>query len=92
MWIVFGIVSIVTGLLNVVLYVRKKAVIWLSFVSLSTTSLVLCDFYTADAKWVMNEDWGALSDVTPSVYRVLWFCTIASILINSIPLWKRKER
>ena len=69
MWFFFGVIAIVTALLNITWTVMRK-----------------------DAKWVINEDWSALMDVTPAVSKCLWICTIASIVINSVSLFKRPER
>lgn len=45
---------------------------WFRFISLSLTALTLCAFYSADAKWVLNEDWSALMDVVPTLSKTLW--------------------
>ena len=92
MWFFFGVIAIVTALLNITWTVMRKDAKWLMFISLSFTALTLCAFYSADAKWVINEDWSALMDVTPAVSKCLWICTIASIVINSVSLFKRPER
>ena len=35
---------------------------------------------------VVNEDWGGLMDVLPSMSKMLWICVIISIVVNSITL------
>lgn len=92
MWMFLSAIAIMSGLLNVLLTFRKKDGKWFRFISLSFTSLTLCAFYSADAKWVANEDWSALMDVTPTLSKALWVCTIVSILINSVSLFKQIER
>jgi len=89
MWMIFGGIAIITALLNVIWLSRNKDPKWFRFASLSFTALTLCAFYNANAKWVINEDWSALMDVTPTVARYLWVCTIASILINGTSLFKK---
>lgn len=43
------------------------------------------------AFWTARSDWGALMDVLPSMHIALWVCTIISIALNSVCLF-RKER
>ncbi|MDD3204533.1 MAG: hypothetical protein PHS74_02180 [Lachnospiraceae bacterium] len=92
MWMILGAIAIIAGLLNVILTFQKKDVKWFRFTSLSFTALTLCTFYSINATWVANEDWSALMDVTPTMSKVLWISTIASILINSVSLWKQRKR
>lgn len=92
MWLVLGIAAIITAILNVVRSVKNQDAKWFRFASLSLTALTLCAFYSADAKWVLNEDWAALTDVVPAMSKTLWVLTIGSILINSISLFKKNDR
>ncbi|WP_101696365.1 hypothetical protein [Clostridium minihomine] len=92
MWMVFGIAAIITAILNVVWGVRSQDAKWFRFISLSLTAFTLCAFYSANAKWVLNEDWSALMDVVPTMSKVLWILTIVSILINSVSLFKKNDR
>ncbi len=88
MWFFFGVIAIITALLNVALTVQGKDTKCFRFISLSFTALTLCAFYSVDAQWVIKEDWGALMDVVPGASKCLWICTIASIIINSVSLFK----
>lgn len=92
MWIFFSFIAIVTALLNVIWTVKGKEPKLLMFLSLSFTAFTLCAFYSDDAKWVINEDWGALSDVTPIMSKLLWVCTIVSVVINSVSLFRKPEK
>lgn len=92
MFIVFGILAIISAVLNVVWKLRKKESTWFCFASLSLTALTLCAFYQTDAAYVIKEDWSALMDITPAISKALWFLTIASILINGISLVKNTDR
>lgn len=92
MWMFFCIIAVVTALLNVVWTVKGKDGKWFRFISLSFTALTLCAFYNTNAKWVINEDWGALSDVTPTTAKSLWVYTIVSIAINSVSLFKAPQK
>ena len=92
MWMVLGVAAIITAILNVVWSTKNQDAKWFRFISLSLTALTLCAFYSADAKWVLNEDWYALMDVVPTMSKALWVLTIVSILINSTSLFKKSDR
>lgn len=91
MWLLFGIGAILFAILNVIWSTRCKDARWFCYLSLSLTALTLCAFYRMEAVRVLHGDWSGLSDVMPSTSTMLWVCTIASILINSIALFKSKE-
>jgi len=90
MWLVFGFAAIITAIGNLVWMLRGRDAKWFRFSSLSLTALTLCSFYSADAKWVVAEDWAALMDVVPTMAKLLWMLTIASIVINGISLFGKK--
>lgn len=92
MWIAFGIGSIIAAMLNIIWLILNKNPQWFRFISLSLTALTVCAFYSMDAKWVINEDWAALMDVTPNMSKILWVLTVISILINSISLFKKRDK
>ena len=92
MWMILGCSAIVTAILNVIWTLRDKDAKWFRFISLSLTALTLCAFYSADAVWVLHEDWSALMDVVPTMSKALWVLTIASIFINSISLFKKNDK
>lgn len=93
MWMFFGVTAIVTALLNVIRTVLGREAKWFRFISLSATALTLCAFYAQAKAWVLLEYWDSLIDVVPTLSGILWFLTIASILINGITLFAgRKEK
>lgn len=92
MWALFGIFAIIAAICNLICIAKGIESKYFMFVSLSFTALTLCALYSVDAKWVINEDWSALSDVAPGMAKSLWFCTIASILINSISLLQHSNK
>lgn len=92
MWIYFSAIAIAAALLNVVWAVKGRKAKWFRFISLSFTALTLCAFYSANAGWVMNENWSALVDVTPAMSKALWVCTVASVVINGVSLFKKAGR
>lgn len=91
MWLLLGIGAIVFALLNLFTTFQNKNAQWFRFLSLGFTSLTLCAFYSDGARRVSYEDWGGLMDIMPTTSNILWVCTIASILMNSISLFKDKN-
>ena len=92
MWLFFGTTAIITAVLNIVWTLKGLDAKWFRFISLSLTAFTLCTFYTQVYQWVLIEDWSALYDVVPTVSKALWFLTIASIIINSISLFKKFDK
>lgn len=92
MWALFGIGAIVFAILNLVWTFNNKNAKWFRFASLALTALTLCAFYADGAGRVVAEDWGDLMDIMPTMSKALWVCTIISILLNSISLYKEKEK
>ncbi|MGL5440182.1 MAG: hypothetical protein ACRDA4_07335 [Filifactoraceae bacterium] len=90
MWMLFGVGAIIFALLNIAWAFQNKNTKWFRFFSLSCTALTLCDFYNDGAIRVLHEDWGGLMDIMPTMSKALWICTVMSILINSISLFKEK--
>ena len=52
--------------------------------------LILCSFYSDGAMRVLNEDWGGLMDIMPTMSKALWVCVGISILLNSVSLFREK--
>lgn len=92
MWLLFGIIAISTAILNVIWTVRNREAKWFRFLSLSFTALTLCAFYSMAKHWAILGDSSALLDVMPTLSKVLWFLTIASVIINSISLFKKRDK
>lgn len=92
MWFVFGVGAIITAGLNIIWTAKAKDAKWFRFISLSLTALTLCAFYSQGAVWVLHKDWSALEDVFPAMSRGIWKLTIISIALNSISLFKPKNR
>ena len=59
---------------------------------MALTALTLCAFYADGTGRVVAEDWGGLMDIMPTLSKVLWVYTIILILLNSISLFKGKEK
>ena len=85
---ILGVGAIICAILNVLRSIQNKETKWFRYISLSLTALTVCAFYSDEASRVVNEDWGGLMDIMPTMSIALWICTIASLLINSISLFK----
>lgn len=92
MWTIWGAAAILTAIFNLIWNASGKDAKWFRFASLSLTALTVCAFYSMDAKWVQKEDWSALMDVVPTMSKALWTLTAASIVINGVSLFQKKER
>lgn len=91
MWLAMGVGAIIFTILNLVWLFKQKSSKWFGFISLSLTALTVCAFYSDAAMRVINEDWGGLMDILPSMSKALWICVIISILANSIMLLGDKK-
>lgn len=91
MWVFLGVAAIITAVLNIVWTVLDKDAKWFRFISVSLTALTLCAEYGLVEKWVLKGDWSALMDVVPNMSKILLILTIASILINSISLFRKYD-
>ena len=91
MWLFFGVIAMVTAMLNVIWTLRRREAKWFRFSSLVFTVFTLCAFYAQAAHWVSVKDWSALQDVLPITSKALWFLTMASVVINSISLFRKRD-
>ncbi len=90
MWILLGVSAIIAAVFNVVWTIKGRDAKWFRFISLSMTALTMCAEYSLVNTWVTAGDMAALQDVVPGMTRALWFIVSASIVINSISLFKQK--
>lgn len=86
MWIVFGVIAIISTFINLYMYKVGKNYKLAMAIGLSFTALTLCSEYTLVSRWVKVNDWTALLDVVPYMETALWILTIISILLNMTPL------
>lgn len=92
MWVLFGIIAIMTAILNIIWIVLHRETKWFRYISISFTALTLCAFYSQASHWAIIGDASALLDVMPTLSKVLWFLTIASIIINGISLILKSDK
>ena len=88
----FGITAIVAAILNVIWTMRHREAKWFRFISLSFTALTLCAYYSLAKQWVLSNAADQLLDVMPTLSDVLWFLTIASIMLNGICLFVKTDK
>ncbi|MBQ3072959.1 MAG: hypothetical protein IJD20_06665 [Oscillospiraceae bacterium] len=92
MWFVFGVGAIFAAVFHIIWTVKGKDAGRFRFLSLSLTALTLCAFHCQTAVWVLHRDWSALEDVVPSTSASLLILTLISIGLNSISLFKSKNK
>lgn len=92
MWIIFGVIAIIATFINLYMYKAGKDYKLAMAIGLSFTALTICADYSYLTRWVIVEDWAALSDVIPGMARVFWFLTIVSILLNIAPIFLERKR
>lgn len=92
MWLLFGIIAIITAILNLIWLIRHRETKYFRFISLSFTSLTLCAFYSMANHWAIIGDASALLDVMPTLSVLLWFLTISSVIINGISLLAKSDK
>jgi len=91
MWLLFGSLAIIFAVLNVIWTLKHKEAKWFRYFSLSFTILELCAEYNQVSQWVVKEDWSALLDVIPYTSESICGLAIASILINSVSLFRKRH-
>ena len=87
MWLILGLIAIVTTVINLYMYGTGKDYKLAMAMGLSFTALTLVAKYSMVSDWVKVEDWGALLDVVPTMENALWILTIISILLNITPIF-----
>ena len=88
----FGIVAVVAGILNVIWTLRRRETKWFSYISLSFTTLTLCAYYSLAKQLVLTNAADQLLDVMPTLSDVLWFLTIASVMLNGICVFAKIDK
>lgn len=87
MWIITGIISMITVILALLLAMnRNDKKFYMSMVSITFLALTLLLEYKQIYGWVMKEDWSALMDVVPSMFGILCGYTIIVLLLNGFVL------
>ncbi len=90
MWLLFGIIAIITAFCNWGCVAKGKNPEIFRFISLSATALTVCAFHQQNTDWALAGDYGAILDTT-GVATVLWVLVTLSILINGTTLLYKKK-
>ena len=90
MWLFSGISAIILQDSIWITLLKTRMKKWFRFAALSFTALTVCSFYSDGAMRVLNEDWGGLMDIMPTMSKALWVCVGMSILLNSVSLFREK--
>lgn len=86
MWFLCGLISVVLCLAGWVLNAKKSSkALWVSISSLAFVSITLLMEYREIMDWVNKEDWGALTDVVPSMFTILTGYVIIMLFANILP-------
>lgn len=91
MWMLLGLAAMLVTAVNLYLFARGKDYKIAMAIGLSLTLLTMCAEYSMVAGWVIAGDWGALEDVVPYIEKPLWFLSIASILLNTAPIFLERK-
>lgn len=87
---ILGIIAIFFAIKNIIAWTHGKDTQKYRFLSLAFTSLTIFSFYYMGAEFLSKGDIAGALDVVPTISESLFFCTIASIIINGITLFKIK--
>lgn len=87
---ILGILAIFFAAKNVIGWLNGKDPAKDRFLSMAFTSLTVFSFYNMGAEFLVKGDFAGAQDVIPTISNTLFICTIASIIINGITLFKRK--
>lgn len=90
MEIILGIIAIFFAIKNIIAWTHGKDPQKYRFLSLAFTALTIFSFYYMGAEFLSKGDIAGALDVVPTISKPLFFCTIASIIINGITLFKKK--
>ena len=92
MWLVFGAAALILAMLNIYQYTSRKPTKWFRFLSLAMTAFTVCSFYGHLNVWVEVGDWAVLMDVVPFMAKAIWVLVGASVVINGITLFEKKQK
>ena len=90
MWLFLGISAMIFTGFNLIYSFKNKNEKWFRFGAISFAALTVCFFYSDGAMRVLNEDWGGLMDIMPTMSKALWVCVGISILLKSVSLFREK--
>lgn len=90
MGIIFGLIAIFFATKNVLAWSRGLDSSRDCFLSMAFTCLAIFSFYNMGANFLIKEDIAGALDVIPTIRGTLLVCTLGSILVNGLTLFKKK--
>ena len=88
MWIILGICSLISTIINVYFGIKKRLCTKCTTTfALIFMTLTILNQYIMVKKRVLLEDWSDILDVVPSMTTVLIIYTIIIVTINVVALW-----
>ena len=86
MWFIFGVFAIISTIANLFMYFNNRNYTLPMGLALSFTALILTSSLNDISESLMANDFTSLLDVVPTASTALLLLTIASILLNMIPV------
>lgn len=90
MGIIFGLIAIFFAVKNILGWLNGKDPSRDRFLSMAFTCLAIFGFYNMGANFLIKEDIAGALDVIPTIRGTLFACTLGSILINGVTIFKKK--
>lgn len=90
MGIIFGLIAIFFAVKNIWGWLNGKDPSKDCFLSMAFTCLAIFSFYNMGANFLIKEDIAGALDVIPTIRGTLLACTLGSILINGVTIFKKK--
>ncbi len=88
MWMLFGLLSVVSLFVGFCLYVKKKKNATIACcVSLASIALTITSEYLNVCKWVINNNVSNLEDVVPYVYKNFVYLVVVGVVLNLIVIF-----
>lgn len=91
MWMVFGILAVIFAILNLVFSFKGKDARYFRFISMALTIITVWKVHDDDITRFFMKDFAALEDVAGTMTKALFVCSVGSIVINSISLFREKR-
>ena len=93
MWIILGIDTLVSTIINIYFGINKHVYTkWATAFALSFISLTVLSQYFMVKNWVELEDWSALLDVVPIMTTALTIFTVIFLTVNIFVLWNASKK
>lgn len=91
MWMVFGILAVIFAILNLVFSFKGKDARYFRFISMALTIITVWKVHDDDITRFFMKDFATLEDVAGTMTKALFACSVGSIVINSISLFREKR-